>query len=119
MTSKDDSFNVADWKARPWEVVNNPIAQIGGIKGTAFDQAKLQEIGKAISTIPKDFNIHPQLKKIFQARYHSIETGEHIDVATAEALAFASLMHEGYDIRISGQDVERGTFSQRHAVLND
>jgi len=42
------------------------------------------------------------LKKIFQARYHSIETGEHIDVATAEALAFASLMHEGYDIRISG-----------------
>ncbi|EAR96872.1 oxoglutarate dehydrogenase (succinyl-transferring), E1 component (macronuclear) [Tetrahymena thermophila SB210] len=117
MTSKEESFNVADWKAKPWEVVD--VMQTGGMKGTAFDLNMLKDIGKKICEIPTDFNIHPQLKKIFQARQQSVETGEHIDMATAEALAFATLLTEGFNIRISGQDVERGTFSQRHAVLND
>lgn len=117
MRSKEESFNVADWKAKPWEVVN--MIQTGGMKGTSFDADLLKDIGKKICEVPAGFNIHPQLKKIFQARAQSIETGEHIDMATAEALAFSTLLTEGYNIRISGQDVERGTFSQRHAVLND
>lgn len=81
--------------------------------------ALLKKIGTKICEIPSDFNIHPQLKKIFQARTQSIETGENIDMATAEALAFATLLNEGFSVRVSGQDVERGAFSQRHAILND
>jgi 2-oxoglutarate dehydrogenase E1 component len=63
--------------------------------------------------------MHPQLQKIYQARITSIEDGKGIDYSTAEQLAFGTLVQEGYGIRLSGQDVERGTFSQRHAVLHD
>lgn len=55
------------------------------------------------------------VKKIFEQRINSLKTGEGIDWGTAEALAFSSLIEEGYKVRISGQDVERGTFSHRHA----
>ena len=60
-------------------------------------------------------NFHRLVRKIFEARTASIETGKAIDWGTAEALAFASLITDGYHVRISGQDVERGTFSHRHA----
>ena len=73
----------------------------------------LKEIGTKITYIPPDFNIHPLLKKIFAARKESIDTGVKVDMATAESLAFASLLHEGFSVRLSGQDVERGTFSHR------
>ena len=79
----------------------------------------MKEIGKKLTDIPPGFNIHPQLKKIYEARRKSIETGEGIDFGTAEALAFASLLTEGFNVRLSGQDVERGTFSHRHAALVD
>lgn len=118
MTSKQDSFDFGDWKAKPWEAVQAPMT-VGNKAGTAVNLELLKDIGKKISTIPSDFNIHPQLKKIFQARLTSIETGEHIDMATAEALAFATLLNEGFSVRLSGQDVERGAFSQRHAILVD
>ena len=59
------------------------------------------------------------MKRILNARKKSVETGEGIDYATGEALAYGSLALEGYHVRVSGQDVERGTFSQRHAVLHD
>lgn len=64
MTSKEESFNVSDWKAKPWEVVGSLIPS-GGMKGTAFDLDLLKDIGKKICEIPSGFNIHPQLKKIF------------------------------------------------------
>ncbi len=59
------------------------------------------------------------LKKIYDTRRESIETGTGIDFATAESLAFGTLLKEGFNVRFSGQDVERGTFSHRHAVLVD
>ena len=79
----------------------------------------LKEIGKTISSYPKDFNIHPNLKRIIANRGKSVIENTGIDMSTAEALAFGTLVKEGYHIRVSGQDVERGTFSQRHAVLHD
>jgi len=72
-----------------------------------------------MSRIPAEVQIHKQLKKIFQAREKSIETSHGIDWGTAEALAFGTLLMEGNHVRLSGQDVQRGTFSHRHAVVKD
>lgn len=73
-------------------------------------------MGQKITTLPThDAKFHPQIVKIFNTRLKSIVDGKGIDWGTAEALAFASLIDEGYHVRLSGQDVERGTFSHRHA----
>ncbi|KAI8006870.1 hypothetical protein LOK49_LG07G00979 [Camellia lanceoleosa] len=79
----------------------------------------LKNVGKAITSLPDNFNSHRAVKKIIAECTQMIETGEGIDWALAEALAFATLLVEGNHIRLSGQDVERGTFSHRHAVLHD
>lgn len=79
----------------------------------------LKNVGKAITTLPENFKPHKAVKKIFEQRAKMIETGEGIDWAVGEALAFATLLVEGNHVRLSGQDVERGTFSHRHAVVHD
>lgn len=68
-----------------------------------------------IATLPEDKTFHRLVKKIFEGRKTAIETGKDIDWGTAEALAFATLLRDGFEVRLSGQDVERGTFSHRHA----
>jgi 2-oxoglutarate dehydrogenase E1 component len=79
----------------------------------------LKDIGKKITAVPQGFHVHRTIQRFLDARAKSIETGEGIDWSTAEALAFGSLLNEGHPVRLSGQDVERGTFSQRHSVLID
>lgn len=79
----------------------------------------LKNVGKAITTLPETFKPHRAVKKIFADRFKMIETGEGVDWAVAEALAFATLLVEGNHVRLSGQDVERGTFSHRHSVIHD
>ena len=86
---------------------------------TGINEETLKSIGKIITKIPDDFTPHPTIKKIYKAREESIEKGTGIDWATGESLAWAVLLQEGKTIRISGQDVERGTFSHRHSVLHD
>jgi 2-oxoglutarate dehydrogenase E1 component len=82
---------------------------------TGIPLERLKDIGEKITALPVGSNFHRLVKKIFEARYKSIQTGKDIDWGTAEALAFASLIQDGFNVRISGQDVERGTFSHRHA----
>jgi 2-oxoglutarate dehydrogenase E1 component len=113
-----ETFDMKKWKAQNYHRVVS-ISDLGEIKRTGLSSESLKEVGSAITHIPQDFNIHPQIKKIYDARRQSIETGEGIDFGTAEALAFGSLLQEGFNVRLSGQDVERGTFSHRHAVLVD
>nr|XP_019012250.1 oxoglutarate dehydrogenase (succinyl-transferring), E1 component [Kwoniella pini CBS 10737]OCF51031.1 oxoglutarate dehydrogenase (succinyl-transferring), E1 component [Kwoniella pini CBS 10737] len=84
---------------------------------TGVQKSELVEIAKASVTLPENFSIHSRLKRHVSSRLKSLE-GK-VDFATAEAMAFGSLMKEGYDVRISGQDVGRGTFSQRHAMFVD
>ncbi|KAF7314353.1 2-oxoglutarate dehydrogenase E1 component mitochondrial [Mycena kentingensis (nom. inval.)] len=84
---------------------------------TGVEEGLLKAVGKASVTIPNGFEIHSKLQRHVKSRLSSVESGKGLDWSTAEALAFGSLMLEGYDIRISGQDVGRGTFSQRHAML--
>lgn len=86
---------------------------------TSVDKETLKSIGRKIFSYPNDFHIHPNLKRIMKNRALSVEEEKGIDWATGEALAFATLLIEGCHVRVSGQDVERGTFSQRHAVLHD
>jgi len=88
-----------------------------GVTGVSIE--KIKKIGKKITTIPKEFNFHPTIRKIFENKNKMFLTGKGFDWATAEQLAFATLLDEGYPVRLSGQDSGRGTFSQRHSVLRD
>ena len=85
--------------------------------GVTIDTIK--KIGKRITFIPEDFNAHPTIIKIFEHKKKMFENGTGFDFATAEQLAFATLLDEGTPVRLSGQDSGRGTFSQRHSVLRD
>jgi 2-oxoglutarate dehydrogenase E1 component len=107
-----------DWLSSKWGGFLSPLQQ-SRIRQTGVDIDLLRDIGIKSCTFPKSLTIHKQLAKIFQARQKTIEQGIGIDWATAEALAFGSLLLEGNHVRLSGQDVQRGTFSHRHAVVND
>src|SRR6202022_4350587 len=76
-------------------------------------------IGQKITKVPEGFHVHRTIARFLEHRRKTIETGSAIDWSTAEALAFCSLLLEGHRVRLSGQDSERGTFSQRHSVLID
>ena len=111
--SKNLQYKAEDWVTDEWAEImqiDQKEAIISGIK-----ESRLRSIGKAICTLPAEGNFHRLITKIFNARVESISTGKGIDWGTAEALAMASLIQDGFKVRISGQDVERGTFSHRHA----
>jgi 2-oxoglutarate dehydrogenase E1 component len=113
--------NKADWLDGRWAGFRPAAA--GGEEErrgrTGVDRAHLIETGMRLTTVPQGFNLHRTLGRLLENRRKMIETGEGIDWAMAEALAFGSLVDEGYPVRLSGQDSERGTFSQRHSVLID
>jgi 2-oxoglutarate dehydrogenase E1 component len=110
--------NRADWLDGRWSGIGH--AEEGARRGlTGVDPEVLQEVGLKLTHIPKHFTPHKTVTRIVAGRRKMIEDGAGIDWATAEALAFGTLLTEGYRVRLSGQDSERGTFSQRHAVLMD
>ncbi len=86
---------------------------------TGYDIDKLRDISNKINTIPDEFNIHKTISKILDNRKLVLKKENGIDWSTAEALAFGSLLDEGYPVRLVGQDSGRGTFSQRHSVLRN
>ena len=86
---------------------------------TAVSADTLQDIAHRLAQIPDDFTPHPKVVALLQKRLEAIEAGTEIDWGNAEHLALATLLHEGKSVRLSGQDVRRGTFNHRHAVLVD
>jgi 2-oxoglutarate dehydrogenase E1 component len=113
--------NKADWLDGRWaglkavrEDVDDPRR---GQTGVPVET--LGTIARALTTVPSDFKVHRTIQRFLDNRKRMMETGEGIDWAMAEALSFGSLLLEGHRVRLSGQDVERGTFSQRHSVLTD
>jgi len=109
-----------DWLQGVWQGLIQPDEMDGKRRGdTSVDLSTLQEIGKKITTIPNSVNIHKTLKRIIKARADKIESGENIDWGLAEHLAFGTLITEGHAVRLSGQDCERGTFSQRQSRFVD
>ena len=112
--SKNLEFDAEEWMDSRWEAIKDP-EKYGKLKDTGVDLGVLREIGNKICTLPPQGKFHPKIAKIFDDRKKAINEGKGIDWGTAEALAFASLVDEGNHVRLSGQDVERGTFSHRHA----
>ena len=111
--------NKADWLEGKWQgKTTAPSAEERRGK-TDVSMDLLKEVGNAISTVPEDFNLNSKLKRFFGNRKKAIESGEGIDWATGESLAFGTLLTENHLVRLSGQDVARGTFSQRHVVATD
>ena len=112
--------NKADWLDGAWSGLRTADNQDEQRRGkTAVPVKSLKEIGKKLAEVPEGFEIHRTIQRFMENRRKAIESGEGIDWATAEALAFGSILMEGNPIRLSGQDSERGTFSQRHSVLYD
>ena len=112
--------NKADWLDGRWTGLKAATEVDDPRRGnTGVDVAVLRGIGKKITTVPEGFKVHRTIQRFLDHRAKAIESGEGIDWATAEALAFGSLLKEGHPVRLSGQDSERGTFSQRHSVLFD
>jgi 2-oxoglutarate dehydrogenase E1 component len=113
--------NKADWLEGHWtglvppESEDTPHVE----EDTAVSLETLKKIGAALSSVPEGFNANPKIARQLEAKKQAIESGQDIDWATGEALAFGSLLLEGHRVRLSGEDTQRGTFSQRHAVLVD
>ena len=120
--SKDYQPTAREWLTSAWNGFKSPkelATEILPHLPTAVEADQLKHIGKIIGEAPEDFQAHRNLKRILTNRTKTVTDGKNIDMSTAEALAFGTLCMEGHHIRVSGQDVERGTFSQRHAVLHD
>jgi 2-oxoglutarate dehydrogenase E1 component len=111
--------NKADWLDGRWSHLDRMKERKYQRGKTAIMPETMAEIGKALSTAPKGFNLHKTIERLIEAKSQMFATGTGIDWATGEALAFGSLQLEGYNVRLSGQDSTRGTFSQRHSAFVD
>ncbi len=106
----------ADWFAGRWSGYERDCDDVAG---TGVHVDELQDIGRILSTVPDGFNVHRTLQRILNAKAAMFDNATGVDWATAEALAFGSLIREGHRVRLSGQDSQRGTFSHRHSVFID
>jgi 2-oxoglutarate dehydrogenase E1 component len=112
--------NKADWLDGRWAGLRPADGGDEARRGrTGIDVTKLKDLGQRLCTVPQGFHLHRTIQRFLDNRRGMITSGQGIDWAMAEALAFATLLDEGHAVRLSGQDSERGTFSQRHSVLID
>ncbi|MEL1250684.1 2-oxoglutarate dehydrogenase E1 component [Aurantiacibacter gilvus] len=113
--------NDADWFAGRWSGLHKPADPETARRNvhTAIEEKLFNSLGRTLTTVPEDHKIHKTLGRVIDAKREMFETGKGFDWATAEALAFGSLVSEGFGVRLSGQDSGRGTFSQRHAIWTD
>jgi 2-oxoglutarate dehydrogenase E1 component len=116
--------NKADWFAGRWSGLHAPADPENARRNiaTGVSEKLFDSIGRTLTTIPADVEVHKTLRRVIDARgamFADKKDGEVFDWATAESLAFGTLLSEGYQVRLSGQDSGRGTFSQRHAVWVD
>ncbi len=111
--------NKADWLEGKWAGITVAPGEEDRKGVTAVELDRLKAVGRAISEAPKNFELNRKIVRQLQEKRKTIDTGENIDWATGEALAFGTLLAEGTPVRLSGQDSGRGTFSQRHSVLVD
>jgi 2-oxoglutarate dehydrogenase E1 component len=112
--------NKADWLDGRWAHLKAARLDDDPRRGTTgVPIGRLKAIGLKATKVPANFKLHRTLQRILENRRKMIEEGQGIDWSMAEALAFGTLLDDGFKVRLSGQDVQRGTFSQRHAVLID
>ena len=106
----------ADWLQGNWKHIKN--SEDKNIK-TAIDKKTIKNLIDKIATVPSNFDANPKIVKQLEARKQQVTEGLDIDWGCAESIAFASLLNEGYGVRITGQDSGRGTFSHRHSILHN
>lgn len=108
----------ADWLENLWSNIKilADVNEFFAFKNTQITQDTFDKVGGAISSTPEGFDINPKIAKLLESRKHSLLSGKDIDWGTAELLAYGSLLLEGHNVRLSGEDCERGTFSHRHSV---
>ena len=113
--------NKAEWFAGRWSGLHVPADPETARRNieTGIDGKLFDSLGRTLTEVPEGFQIHKTLGRVVDAKRQMFESGKGFDWATGEALAFGSLLSEGYSVRLSGQDSGRGTFSQRHAVWVD
>ena len=119
--AKDYKPDQADWFGGRWSGMNKPADPETARRNveTALEKKLFDSLGRTLTSVPDDLTIHKTLGRVLKAKEEMFSSGEGFDWATAEALAFGSLVTEGFGVRLSGQDSGRGTFSQRHAVWVD
>ena len=115
--AKGYKANKADWLDGKWSGLKLP--QSDERRVTGVPRQKLLDLGRKMTTVPERIAVHKTVERVVAGRRRAIEAGENIDWATAEHLAFATLLDQGYPVRLSGQDSVRGTFTQRHSGLVD
>jgi len=118
-TAESYTAKAPDWLDGVWSGIQLPDDDVKRRGNKQLAVRTLKIIGKKLTEYPDDIKIHRTLKKLIATRRKKIETGQTIDWALAEHLAFASLLFEGHPVRLSGQDCGRGTFSQRHSHIID
>jgi len=113
--------NKADWFAGRWSGLHAPADGEASRRNveTGIEQKLFDSLGRTLTTVPEGLTVHKTLNRVLDAKREMFRSGANFDWATGEALAFGSLLSEGYGVRLSGQDSGRGTFSQRHAVWID
>ena len=120
LSKKDKTSKVKEFMASTWEAFDREhLTSMLEFVDTTYKATQLKEIAKIISTVPEGVKFLRKVERILQGRAKMAFETDKLDWGMAENLAYGSLMEEGFDVRISGQDVERGTFSHRHAVLRD
>ncbi len=119
--SKSYKANEADWFGGRWSGLNKPADPVTARRNvpTGIDQKLFDSLGRVLTSVPEDLTIHKTLGRVIDAKREMFNSGLGFDWATGEALAYGSLCTEGFNVRLSGQDSGRGTFSQRHAVWVD
>jgi len=118
-SGQDFRPNKTDWLDGQWKDLKRADADGPRRGDTGVSLERLADIGTKLCQVPATFAVHKTVKRFLDNRLAAIESGEGIDWATGEALAFGTLLTEGHPVRLSGQDSERGTFTQRHSVLTD
>jgi 2-oxoglutarate dehydrogenase E1 component len=113
--------NEADWFGGRWKGLSKPADPETARRNveTGIAKKQMDGLGRTLTTVPDGLTIHPTLNRVLDAKRAMFTAGDNFDWATGEALAFGSLLSEGYGVRLSGQDSGRGTFSHRHAVWVD
>ncbi len=119
--AKGYKANEADWFGGRWAGLNKPADPVTARRNvpTGIEQKLFDSLGRTLTTVPEGLTIHKTLARVIDAKREMFTSGAGFDWATGEALAFGSLVTEGFGVRLSGQDSGRGTFSQRHAVWVD
>jgi len=111
------NLDLSDWDSTTWKQMLHVSGDIKDLRNTGWSREKLRALSEKVNTLPTSFKFHKNAVKVYETRHKTLMAGTGIAWDTAEQMAFATLLEEGYNLRLAGEDVERGTFVHRQSVL--